>query len=157
MDNSNYRYVVNEDAGVVVCLMGRNDFIEEAATYALNKLCRILENAKFSQYFNYDDIFHDAVKNYLSKNLPLNDVRAIARCNFEAGDSFDEFTGRLIAARRMDLNIAEVALGLLDSIFREFDFFLDEVGRRATNIERYCHALKKDIKEITEFDGENSL
>ena len=56
----------------------------------------------------------------------------------------------IIAARRMDWQIAQIALGLLDCIFEDFDFFLDEVGKRAVNIEKYCNALQKDIIEFGE-------
>ncbi|MBQ5473276.1 MAG: hypothetical protein IIT65_00965, partial [Lachnospiraceae bacterium] len=82
--------------------------------------------------------------------VPQGDVRTIARCNFEAGDTFDSEVGRIIASRRMDLQIAQIALGLLDSIYEDFDFFLNEVGKRGVNIEKYCNALQKDIIEFGE-------
>lgn len=150
MNNTNYRFVIDEDAGVTVCLMTRQDFIDEVSYYALNKLGRIVWNSKIIQHFDFKKIFTDAIANFLEKDIPQGDVRAIARCNFEAGDRYDRETGMIIAARRMDWQIAEVALGFLDCIFEDFDFFLDEVGKRAVNIEKYCNALQKDILELGE-------
>jgi hypothetical protein len=150
MDNSEYKYIENSEAGVVVCLMKRQDFIDEVSYYALNKLARIVWNSKAIQHFDSKKIFTDAISNFLDAEVPQGDVRTIARCNFEAGDTFDSDVGRIIASRRMDLQIAEIALGLLDSIYEDFDFFLDEVGKRGRNIERYCNALQKDILELAE-------
>jgi len=150
MNNTNYRFVIDEDAGVTVCLMTRQDFIDEVSYYALNKLGRIVWNSKAIQHFDFKKIFTDAIASFLDKEIPQGDVRTIARCNFGAGDQYDEETGVIIAARRMDLQIAEVALGFLDCIFEDFDFFLDEVGKRAVNIEKYCNALQKDILGLAE-------
>ena len=150
MNNSNYKFIVNEEAGVTVCLMKRQDFIDEVSYYALNKLGRIIWNSKIIQHFDFKKIFTDAINNFLESEIPQGEVRAIARCNFDAGDTYNEETGMIIAARRMDLQIAQIALGLLDSIYEDFDFFLDEVGKRGKNIERYCNALQKDILEIGE-------
>ena len=150
MNNSGYKYIENSEAGVVVCLMRRQDFIDEVSYYALNKLGRIIWNSKAIQHFDFKKIFTDAINNFLDKEVPQGDVRTIARCNFDAGDCFDPEVGRIIASRRMDLQVAEIALGLLDSIYEDFDFFLDEVGKRGKNIERYCNALQKDILEIGE-------
>ena len=150
MDNSGYKYIENSKAGVVVCLMQRQDFIDEVSYYALNKLARIVWNSKAIQHFDFKKIFTDAISNFLDAEVPQGDVRTIARCNFEAGDTFDSDVGRIIASRRMDLQIAQIALGLLDSIYEDFDFFLNEVGKRGVNIERYCNALQKDIAEFGE-------
>ena len=150
MDNSEYKYIENSKAGVVVCLMQRQDFIDEVSYYALNKLGRIIWNSKAIQHFDFKKIFTDAISNFLDAEVPQGDVRTIARCNFEAGDTFDSEVGRIIASRRMDLQIAQIALGLLDSIYEDFDFFLNEVGKRGVNIEKYCNALQIDIIEFGE-------
>ena len=150
MDNSEYKYIENSKAGVVVCLMQRQDLIDEVSYYALNKLGRIIWNSKAIQHFDFKKIFTDAISNFLDAEVPQGDVRTIARCNFEAGDTFDSEVGRIIASRRMDLQIAQIALGLLDSIYEDFDFFLNEVGKRGVNIEKYCNALQKDIIEFGE-------
>lgn len=150
MDNSEYKYIENSKAGVVVCLMQRQDFIDEVSYYALNKLGRIIWNSKAIQHFDFKKIFTDAISNFLDAEVPQGDVRTIARCNFEAGDTFDSEVGRIIASRRMDLQIAQIALGLLNCIYEDFDFFLDEVGKRGINIEKYCNALQKDIIEFGE-------
>ena len=150
MNNSNYKFIVNEKAGVTVCLMRRQDFLDEVAYYALNKLGRIIWNSKIIQHFDFKQIFTDAINNFLENEIPQGDVRTIARCNFDAGDTYDEETGMIIAARRMDWQIAQIALGLLDCIYEDFDFFLNEVGKRGVNIEKYCNALQKDIIEFGE-------
>ena len=150
MDNSEYKYIENSKAGVVVCLMQRQDLIDEVSYYALNKLGRIIWNSKAIQHFDFKKIFTDAISNFLDAEVPQGDVRTLARCNFEAGDTFDSEVGRIIASRRMDLQIAQIALGLLDSIYEDFDFFLNEVGKRGVNIEKYCNALQKDIIEFGE-------
>lgn len=150
MNNSEYKYIENSKAGVVVCLMRRQDFLDEVSYYALNKLGRIIWNSKAIQHFDFKKIFTDAINNFLEDEVPQGDVRTIARCNFEAGDIFNSEVGRIIAARRMDLQIAEIAFDLLDFIYEDFDFFLDEVGKRGINIEKYCNALQKDIVEFGE-------
>ena len=57
MNNSEYKYIENSEAGVVVCLMRRQDFLDEVSYYALNKLGRIIWNSKAIQHFDFKKIF----------------------------------------------------------------------------------------------------
>ena len=67
MNNSNYKFIVNEEAGVTVCLMKRQDFIDEVSYYALNKLGRIIWNSKIIQHFDFKKIFTDAINSFFGE------------------------------------------------------------------------------------------
>ena len=148
MDNRNYRYHIDPQMGVTVCIVDRDNFEELVEDYTLSKLVRIIANnkARMVGLRNlYDNMLRNYVRPAIQKNIGSGDARAIARCNYEKEDIFDEDFGKLLAARRMDLLIARTSLCALDSFVRDLEFIETAVNERGWNI----RALKGDLKELT--------
>lgn len=152
MDNSSYRYHIDANMGVTVCIVERGNFEELVEDYTLSKLVRIIANNKARMIGLrglYDNMLRNYVRPAIDKNIGHGDARAIARCNYEKEDIFDEEFGKLLAARRMDLLIARTSLNALDNFYKDLEFIETVVGERGYNIESYIYALKSDLKELT--------
>lgn len=152
MDNRDYRYHIDANMGVTVCIVERGNFEELVEDYTLSKLVRIIANNK-ARMIGLRNLYDNMLRNYvrpaIDKNIGYGDARTIARCNYEKEDLFDEDFGKLLAARRMDLLIARTSLNALDNFYKDLEFIETAVGERGYNIESYIYALKSDLKELT--------
>ena len=152
MDNRDYKYHINVNMGVTVCIVDRNNFEELVEDYTLSKLARIIANNK-ARKVGLRNLCDSMMRNYvwpaIEKNIGSGDARTIARCNYEKEDIFDEDFGKLLAARRMDLLIARTSLCALDNFYKDLEFIETAVSERGYNIENYIYALKGDLKELT--------
>ena len=152
MDNRNYRYHIDPQMGVTVCIVDRDNFEELVEDYTLSKLVRIIANNK-ARKVGLRNLYESMLRNYvqpaIQKNIGNGDARAIARCNYSKEDIFDEDFGKLLVARRMDLLVARTSLCALDEFVRDLEFIETAVNERGWNIESYIRALKGDLKELT--------
>ena len=152
MDNRDYRYHVDPNMGVTVCIVERGNFEELVEDYTLSKLVRIIANNKARMIGLrglYDNMLRNYVRPAIDRNIGNGDARTIARCNYDKEDIFDEDFGKLLAARRMDLLVARTSLNALDNFYKDLEFIETAVGERGYNIENYIYALKNDLKELT--------
>lgn len=152
MDNRDYRYHIDANMGVTVCIVERDSFEELVEDYTLSKLIRIIANNK-ARKVGLRNLYESMLRNYvrpaIEKNIGYGDARTIARCNYSKEDIFDEDFGKLLAARRMDLLIARTSLCALDNFLKDLEFIETAVSERGYNIESYIYALKGDLKELT--------
>ena len=152
MDNRDYRYHIDANMGVTVCIVERDNFEELVEDYTLSKLVRIIANNK-ARKVGLRNLYDSMRRNYIApaveKIIGSGDARTIARCNYNKEDIFDEDFGKLLAARRMDLLIARTSLRALDDFVRDLEFIETAVNERGWNIESYIRALKGDLKELT--------
>ena len=152
MDNRDYRYHIDANMGVTVCIVERDNFEELVEDYTLSKLVRIIANNKARKVGLrnlYDSMLRNYVRPAIQKNIGNGAARTIARCNYNKEDIFDEDFGKLLAARRMDLLVARTSLRALDDFVRDLEFIEIAVNERGYNIESYIRALKGDLKELT--------
>lgn len=128
------KYIINEEAGVVVCLLENCEYDA------------VREYYQMGGSFPTDIVFSIDIKQKTTHILN-NKYRGVAKCNFEAGDIFDEEFGKKLAYNKAQAKYLESKLKALEFMQSDLAAVIDKISEYRTQKTEKLTTIRGEIEE----------
>lgn len=140
-----YKFFVNEEKGIVVATIKKQELSRLVWSMSMRKVCR-------GAFDSSDEFFTDVVLElfykWFNKRYKFSALSATARCNFEAGDVFDEEIGRYIAEDKLDVKVANIAREFCYYMSAQLYNFADVARRKAWSLSDFIVKTEDNLYEL---------
>ena len=142
-----YKFFVNEEKGIVVATIKRQELSRLVWSMSMKKVCRGIFGSS-DDFFTMDDVVLGLFYKWFNKRYKFSALSATARCNFEAGDAFDEEIGRYIAEDKLDVKVANIAREFCYYMCEQLCIFADAARRKAWSLSDFIVKTEDNLYEL---------
>lgn len=142
-----YKFFVNEEKGIVVATIKRQELSRLVWSMSMRKVCRGAFGSS-DEFFTMGDVVLGLFYKWFNKRYKFSALSATARCNFEAGDVFDEEIGRYIAEDKLDVKVANIAREFCYYMCEQLYNFADVTRRKALSLSDFIVKTEDNLYEL---------
>lgn len=142
-----YKFFVNEEKGIVVATIKKDDLARLVWSMSMKKVCRGMFGG-MGRFNPMAGTVHELFCIWFSKRYKFSALSATARCNFEAGDVFDEEIGRYIAEDKLDVKVANIAREFCYYMSAQLYNFADVARKKAWSLSDFIVKTEDNLCEL---------
>lgn len=142
-----YKFFVNEEKGIVVATIKKDDLARLVWSMSMKKVCRGMFGG-MGRFNPMTSTVHELFCIWFGKRYKFSALSATAHCNFEAGDVFDEETGRYIAEDKLDVKVANIAREFCYYMCEQLCNFADAARRKAWSLSDFIVKTEDNLCEL---------